>query len=209
MRYRIPSNKQMRRLCAEPGEEDGLDPRLEARRSGRDGRSRHAGGGAAFGPGSPAQPVNRKAAQLCRQVAVTLDEVLAECGDGVLRNLHVVNVEPFPDASRLLVTVSAVDAGTGSSDPTPCWNTSSTPADTSVARSPRPSPASAPPARLPARGARRRDRVRALTGSSEKWGIRRTLTAAQTMNRAAVGGDRPTRTPFFCSHPWFFGPPPV
>jgi ribosome-binding factor A len=118
MRYRIPSNKQMRRLCAEPGEEDGLDPRLEARRSGRGGRSRHASGGAAFGPGSPAQPVDRKAAQLCRQVAVTLDEVLAECGDGVLRNLHVVDVAPFPDASRLLVTVSAVDAGApGSSAP--------------------------------------------------------------------------------------------
>ncbi len=40
-------------------------------------------------------------------MAVTLDEVLAECGDGVLRDLHVVDVEPFPDASRLLVTVSA------------------------------------------------------------------------------------------------------
>jgi ribosome-binding factor A len=116
MRYRIPSNKQMRRLCAEPGEEDGLDPRLEARRSGRGGRSRQGGGW--FGPGSSGQPVDRKAAQLCRQVAVTLDEVLAECGDGVLRNLHVVDVAPFPDASRLLVTVSAVDAGApGSSAP--------------------------------------------------------------------------------------------
>ena len=147
MRYRIPSNKQMRRLCAEPGEEDGLDPRLEARRSGRGGRTRHSGGGPAFGPGSPAQPVDRKAAQLCRQVAVTLDEVLAECGDGVLRNLHVVDVEPFPDASRLLVTVSAVDAGDAglARAPRPCWNTSSTPAGTSAARSPRPSPASAPP----------------------------------------------------------------
>jgi ribosome-binding factor A len=101
----------MRRLCAELGEDDGLDPRLVARRSGHGGRSRHGGGGPAFGPGSPAQPVDRKAAQLCRQVAVTLDEVLAECGDGVLRNLHVVDVAPFPDTSRLLVTVSAVAAG--------------------------------------------------------------------------------------------------
>jgi ribosome-binding factor A len=101
----------MRRLCAEPGEEDGLDPRLGARRTGRGGRTRHSGG-PAFGPGSQERTVDRKAAQLCRQVAVTLDEVLAECGDGVLRNLHVVDVEPFPDASRLLVTVSAVDAGT-------------------------------------------------------------------------------------------------
>ncbi len=111
MRYRIPSNKQTRRLCAEPGEDDGLDPRLEARRSGRGGRSRHHGGGPAFGPGSRAPAVDRKAAQLCRQVAVTLDEVLAECRDDVLRDLHVLAVAPFPDASRLLVTVAPVDAG--------------------------------------------------------------------------------------------------
>ncbi|MHB1562186.1 MAG: ribosome-binding factor A [Isosphaeraceae bacterium] len=114
MRYRFPCNKQTRRLCAEPGEDDGLDPRLEARRSGRGGRSRHHGGSApAFGPGSStrAPAVDRKAAQLCRQVAVTLDEVLAECRDDILRDLHVLEVAPFPDASRLLVTVAPVDAG--------------------------------------------------------------------------------------------------
>lgn len=116
MRYRFPSNKQTRRLCAEPGEDDGLDPRLGARRSSRGGRSRHHGGsGPAFGPGSgpgsKAPAVDRKAAQLCRQVAVTLDEVLAECRDDVLRDLHVLEVAPFPDASRLLVTVAPVDAG--------------------------------------------------------------------------------------------------
>jgi ribosome-binding factor A len=104
----MPSNKQMRRLCAEPGEEDGLDPRLVGRRGGRGGRARHSGG-PAFGPGSPPHALDRKAAQLCRQVAVTLDEVLAECGDDVLRNLRVVDVAPFPDASRLLVSVSPVD----------------------------------------------------------------------------------------------------
>jgi ribosome-binding factor A len=100
----------MRRLCAEPGEEDGLDPRLAARRSNRGGRTRHSGG-PAFGPGAGAAAVDRKAAQLCRQVAVTLDEVLAECGDAVLRDLHVVDVTPFPDASRLMVTVSAMGDG--------------------------------------------------------------------------------------------------
>ena len=41
-------------------------------------------------------------------MAETLEEVLAECGDGVLQALRVVDVEPAPDASRLLVTV-AVD----------------------------------------------------------------------------------------------------
>ncbi len=44
-------------------------------------------------------------------MAVTLDEVLAECRDDVLRDLHVLDVAPFPDASRLLVTVAPVDAG--------------------------------------------------------------------------------------------------
>src|SRR5262245_30193172 len=108
MRYRMPSNKQMRRLCAEPGEDDGLDPRLASRRPGRGGRTRHSGG-PAFGPGSTPHAPDRKAVQLCRQVAVTLDEVLAECGDDVLRGLRVVDVTPFPDASRLLVSVSPVD----------------------------------------------------------------------------------------------------
>jgi ribosome-binding factor A len=44
---------------------------------------------------------------------VTLDEVLAECGDPTLQGLHVANVVPFPDASRLLVTVMPVDGQPG------------------------------------------------------------------------------------------------
>jgi len=54
------------------------------------------------------EPRNRKACQLCRQVAQTLDEVLAECGDAVLQGLRVASVEPFPDASRLLVSVASI-----------------------------------------------------------------------------------------------------
>ena len=54
MRYRMPSNKQMRRLCAEPGEEDGLDPRLGAPAVGPGRADATLGGGPAFGPGSPA-----------------------------------------------------------------------------------------------------------------------------------------------------------
>jgi ribosome-binding factor A len=54
-------------------------------------------------------PGNRKTGQLCRQVAHTLDEVLAECGDTVLQGLRVASVEPFPDASRLMVTVALID----------------------------------------------------------------------------------------------------
>jgi ribosome-binding factor A len=52
---------------------------------------------------------DRKACQLCRQVAQALEEVLADCGDGILQNLRVVSVIPFPDASRLLVTVNSID----------------------------------------------------------------------------------------------------
>jgi ribosome-binding factor A len=50
--------------------------------------------------------LDRKALQLCHQVAETLEEVLAECGDGLLQALRVIDVEPAPDASRLLVTVA-------------------------------------------------------------------------------------------------------
>lgn len=51
---------------------------------------------------------NRKAKQLCRQVAQTLDLVISgECADEVLQSLHVMEVEPAPDSSRLLVTVYA------------------------------------------------------------------------------------------------------
>jgi ribosome-binding factor A len=56
---------------------------------------------------------DRKASQLCRQVAHTLDEVLADCRDDVLQNLRVLSVLPCPDPSRLLVTVAAIDARPG------------------------------------------------------------------------------------------------
>ena len=50
----------------------------------------------------------RKANQLCRQVAETLDLVLAgDCHCDLLQSLHVISVVPAPNASRLLVTVAA------------------------------------------------------------------------------------------------------
>lgn len=50
----------------------------------------------------------RKAKQLCRQVATTLDLVLSgECHHRDLHSLRVVGVEPAPDSSRLCVTVVA------------------------------------------------------------------------------------------------------
>ena len=53
----------------------------------------------------------RKTLQLCGQVARTLEYVLAEQGDAVLRDLLVLRVEPAPDASRFLVTVAPMIVG--------------------------------------------------------------------------------------------------
>ncbi|MDG3007354.1 ribosome-binding factor A [Paludisphaera mucosa] len=69
-------------------------------------RRRRAGRG-----GGPSEPTSRKAMQLCHQVAVTLSEVLADCGDPLLQSLRVLNVEPAPDASRLTVALACDDAG--------------------------------------------------------------------------------------------------
>jgi len=86
MRRRF-SGKPMPLLASERGPEDGIDPRLAPRTRGK--------------------VSNRKALQLCRQVARTLGIVLAGgCGDAVLRDLQVLSVVPAPDSTRLLVTLS-------------------------------------------------------------------------------------------------------
>ena len=66
------------------GPDDGVDPRFdEISRRGR--------------------VVNRKALQLCRQVARTLTGVLAgECGDERLRDLLVESVQAAPDSTLAL-----------------------------------------------------------------------------------------------------------
>ena len=99
MKDHIISQRTMARFCAEPSPDDGLDPHSRSRIMPG---TRHSHGRSAEGP-------DRKALQLCHQVAETLEEVLAECGDVVLQALRVLDVEPAPDVSRLLVTV-AVDA---------------------------------------------------------------------------------------------------
>ena len=48
---------------------------------------------------------DHKTAQLCRQVFRAVSLALAECADDVLRELVVHDVEPAPDASRVLVRV--------------------------------------------------------------------------------------------------------
>ena len=58
--------------------------------------------------GIPHRRDGRKAKQLCRQVAETLDLVLSgDCRDDLIQSLHVVSVEPAPNSSRLLVVVTS------------------------------------------------------------------------------------------------------
>ena len=84
------THQQMLEHCGEIHEDDGVDPREF------------------FQPGRIHKQENRKAKQLCRQVAETLDQVLSgETGDEVLRGLRVSGVVPAPDSSRLRVTLSA------------------------------------------------------------------------------------------------------
>lgn len=88
MRPRKTPRRDIRQVCGQIGPEDGVDPRDLARRY------------------QARKPAGRKTSQLCHQVAVTLDELLAEQSDDLLRDLTVVDVEPAPDESRLLVTVA-------------------------------------------------------------------------------------------------------
>lgn len=93
------TREQMLALCGEIHEDDGVDPRefFKAKR--------------------PREKRNRKAIQLCSQVAETVGLALAgEFADELLQNLQVVSVDPAPDASHLAVAVR-VDASDGQVDP--------------------------------------------------------------------------------------------
>ena len=86
-KYR-PRRRFDRPLCAVPGPDDGIDPRDWAK-----------------GERPPVK--NRKALQLCRQVEQTLHLALAGCADLCLNDLLVLSVTPFPDSTRLLVSVQS------------------------------------------------------------------------------------------------------
>ena len=60
-----------------------------------------------FKPDRKLAKANKKAKQLCRQVAQTLDMVLGDCDDELMQSLMVDNVQPAPDSSRMLVTIIA------------------------------------------------------------------------------------------------------
>jgi len=90
MRFKRILPRELLSSCAAVGPEDGSDPRDLFKK--------------------PAEKVtNRKALQLCGQIAKTLSLVLWECGDDVLRELAVESVQPAPTSARLLVTLSAPD----------------------------------------------------------------------------------------------------
>ncbi|MEX0866821.1 MAG: hypothetical protein WD030_05645 [Pirellulales bacterium] len=84
------TREQMLAYCSEIHDDDGVDPRDFFRtRKSRDKR-------------------DRKALQLCSQVAETLGLVLeGDFDDELLHNLQVVSVNPAPDASQLAVALRA------------------------------------------------------------------------------------------------------
>jgi hypothetical protein len=99
MKRQRSSTKLLRALCAAVDPDDGIDPRERAR-------------------GSPPRGSDRKARQLCAQVAETLGDVLAgQSGDDALRSVYVVSVVPAPNAGRLLVTVAPLPGAGEGLDP--------------------------------------------------------------------------------------------
>src|SRR5437868_3839830 len=88
MKPKRPSAKEILSSCAEIGPDDGVDPRSSFRKPSH-------------------KPANRKALRVCGQIARTLSLVLSwESGDDLLRSLLVETVEPAPNSTRMVVTVS-------------------------------------------------------------------------------------------------------
>jgi ribosome-binding factor A len=95
MKPRKITRRSILSAAAEVGEQDGQDPRTDR-------------------PEGPRKVPNRKALQLCAQVAEALNGFLvSECRDEALTDLFVESVAPAPNASLLLVTLSPTlpDAG--------------------------------------------------------------------------------------------------
>jgi ribosome-binding factor A len=90
MAFRRISRQSILSASSEIGPGDGQDPRFDR-------------------PEEPGKVHNRKALQLCGQIAETLSLVLADSADDVLQNLLVQSVVPWPTSARVLVTVYSPD----------------------------------------------------------------------------------------------------
>lgn len=88
MKRKRISNQKLSELCSEVHPDDGLDP------------------ADFFRPTRPQQGNQRKARQLCQQVAQTLSLVLSGEFGEELQDLRIVAVTPAPDASQLLVLLA-------------------------------------------------------------------------------------------------------
>lgn len=88
MKPRRISRKNLLAGCSEIGPGDGIDPRWD--RTGQD---------------EWGKVTNRKALQLCGQIARTLACVFPDLGDDLLRELQVQSVVPAPNSSRVLVSL--------------------------------------------------------------------------------------------------------
>jgi ribosome-binding factor A len=87
MKSKKRSREQILSCCSNIGPDDGVDPKTFFRKSGR-------------------KKTNRKALQMCGEIAQTISQVLAwESSDDLLRSLEVHSVVPAPDSTRVLVTV--------------------------------------------------------------------------------------------------------
>jgi ribosome-binding factor A len=86
----VAMERDVRELCEQPGDGDGIDLRFDLKEGGRKDR--------------------RKALQLCAQVERALMLGLSECQDQCLQNLQVVGVEPAPYTTRLLVRLEGAEA---------------------------------------------------------------------------------------------------
>jgi ribosome-binding factor A len=80
-----------RDVCAQPYDDDGIDPREWAKSD----ESRR----------SAEKAMRRKDLQVCKQAKMAIDAALAASSDEVLRDLRVQRVEPAPDARRLRVHI--------------------------------------------------------------------------------------------------------
>jgi ribosome-binding factor A len=87
-----------RQLCGDIGPEDGIDPRLAARATGR-----KAG--------------NHKGRQLGKEARHVLSLIFAgELGDPVFQDLEIIDVTPTDDGQFLTVSLALIDNGIDTSE---------------------------------------------------------------------------------------------